>query len=233
MYRVGGRESAPRYAGSFATRRAALVRKAWVVGELAAMRVPEHRLAAQVISPTLAEVAAAWQASRVDVSAGTLQTYRVALGRLLPRLGSTPVDKLDAATVAALVAELHADGLKKQTIRKTVSVLAMVLDHARVEPNPARDRLTVKLPREERRQIQPPDAEHVGSVVRLLARRYRLPALVLDGTGMRIGELEALTWGDLDEPRARWRIATSKTGCPPVGHASGCHPRRGPRAVPT
>jgi integrase len=31
---------------------------------------------------------------------------------------------------------------------------------------------------------------------------------------MRIGELEALTWGDMDEPRGRWRIATSKTGRP-------------------
>jgi integrase len=31
---------------------------------------------------------------------------------------------------------------------------------------------------------------------------------------MRIGELEALTWGDVDEPRGRWRIATSKTGRP-------------------
>jgi integrase len=31
---------------------------------------------------------------------------------------------------------------------------------------------------------------------------------------MRVGELERLTWGDVDEPRARWRIATSKTGRP-------------------
>ena len=31
---------------------------------------------------------------------------------------------------------------------------------------------------------------------------------------MRIGELEALTWGDMDEPRGRWRNATSKKGRP-------------------
>lgn len=37
---------------------------------------------------------------------------------------------------------------------------------------------------------------------------------ILDATGMRIGELEALTWGDVDEPHGRWRIATSKTGRP-------------------
>ena len=53
-----------------------------------------------------------------------------------------------------------------------------------------------------------------GGDVRLLPSRYRLATLVLDATGVRVGELEALTWGDLDDPRARWRIATSKTGRP-------------------
>jgi integrase len=50
--------------------------------------------------------------------------------------------------------------------------------------------------------------------VRLLPARYRLPPLILDATGMRIGELEALTWGDVEEPRQRWRIsgAVAKTG---------------------
>ena len=177
------------------------------------MRVPDLRLAATT-SVTVSDVAARWKASRVDVAAGTMQTYDVALGRVLPRLGTTPVDRLDAQAIADLVAELHADGLKKQTIRKTVSVLAMALDHARVQPNPARDRLTVKMPREERRQVQPPTADHVEAVVRLVPKKYRLPVIVLDATGMRVGELEALTWGDMDEPRGRWRIATSKTGRP-------------------
>jgi integrase len=214
MYRVGGRESASRYAGSFGTKREAIARKAWVVGELAAMRVPDGRVPDDAGAPTIAEVAARWQAARVDVAAGTVQTYRVALGRVLPRLGDVAVDDVDAQSVAALVADLHAAGLKKQTIRKTVSVLAMVLDHARIDPNPARDRLTVKLPREERRHVEPPTAQHVEAVVRLLPRRYRLPVIVLDATGMRVGELEALLWGDVDEPRSRWRIATSKTGRP-------------------
>jgi integrase len=213
-YRLGGRESTTRYGGSFRTKREALARKAWIVGELAALRVPDLRLTGAPAASTLRQLADRWQASRVDVSAGTMQTYRVALGRLLPRLGDVPVEKLDAQTVAGLVAELHAAKLKKQTIRKTVSVLAMVLDHAGIQPNPARDKLTVRLPREERRQVQPPTAEHVEAVVRLLPARYQLPALVLDATGMRVGELEALTWGDMDEPRGRWRIATSKTGRP-------------------
>jgi integrase len=90
----------------------------------------------------------------------------------------------------------------------------MVLDYERVVPNPARDKLTVKLPREERRHVEPPTAAQVEAVVRLLPPRYRLPALILDATGMRVGELERLSWGDVDEPRVRWRVcaAVAKTG---------------------
>ena len=52
MYRLGGRESMPRYGGTFSTRREALVRKTWVMGELAAMRVPDHRLVADHATPS-------------------------------------------------------------------------------------------------------------------------------------------------------------------------------------
>jgi integrase len=194
--------------------REAKIRRDYVAGELAALRMPELGFAVPQSAVTIRQAADRWQASRIDVAPGTAQTYRVALGRILPRLGDTPAEKIDAQTVADLVGELHAAGLKKQTIRKTIGTLAMVLDHLGIQPNPARDRLTVKMPREERRQVEPPTAEHVEAVVRLLPHRYRLPALVLDATGMRVGELEALTWGDLDEPRGRWRISTSKTGRP-------------------
>ena len=89
----------------------------------------------------------------------------------------------------------------------------MVLDHAGVQPNPARDRVHVRLPREQKAEIVPPTAEHVLAVHGVLPPRYRLPLLVLDATGMRLGELEHLTWGDVDEPRQRWRVsaAVSKT----------------------
>jgi len=213
-FRVGGRESEQRYGGSFRRQEDARARKRYIDGELAALRVPNLNVAAESTGTTLSQAATRWQASRVDVSLGTAQTYRVALNRLLPRFGDLPLEQLDAQAVADLVAELHGAGLKKQTIRKTVSVLAMILDHERIQPNVARDKLTVRMPREERREIHPPTAAHVEAVVRLLPTRYRLPALVLDATAMRIGELERLTWGDVDEPRRRWRVsaAVAKTG---------------------
>lgn len=53
----------------------------------------------------------------------------------------------------------------------------------------------------------------VFAVLRLLPSAYRLATVVLDVTGMRVGELEALVWGDLDELEGRWRIsqAVAKT----------------------
>jgi integrase len=93
-------------------------------------------------------------------------------------------------------------------------VLGMIFDHAGIKPNPARDRTAVKLPFERKMEIVPPVADHVRAVHDLLPARYRLPLLVLDATGMRLGELEGLTWADVGESRTRWRVsqAVSKTG---------------------
>ena len=209
-YRLGGRESAHRYAGSFPTRREALARERWVAGELAAMRAP--RLAALADSPhsvpTLAEAAERWRASRVDVADGTAVGHRVQLARVLPLLGTRPVDEITPADVAELVAALHAAGRKRETIRKSLGALAQVLDFAGVKDNPARDRVRVRLPRAEREEPSPPTAGQIEAVLPLMPPRYALALLVLDATGMRVGELEekGLRCGDLDEPQNRWRI---------------------------
>lgn len=212
-FRVGGRGSATRYGGSFKTKREADERKRWISGELAALRVPELGSLEVVRAATLAEAAKRWQASRVDVSAATATYQRTAFNRAR-RLHGRRIDRISAADVAELVGELHAAGQARETIRKTVTVLSMIFDHAGIVPNPARDRVRVKLPRENRPEIQPPSGEHVEAVHRLLAPAYRLPLLVLDASGMRVGEPEQLTWGDVDEPRGRWRVSRSvaKTG---------------------
>jgi integrase len=213
-FRPGGREARVRFGGAFATKRLARIRAGAIEAELAALRMPTFLLDSdQTFDRTLSEAAEAWQASRVDVADGTRLMHRSALRRALPTLGKRPVEEISAAEVAALVARLHGKGRSRETIRKTLTTLAMVFDHAGVEPNPARDRVQVKLPRELRPEIAPPSAEVLLAVWRILPARYRLPLLVLDASGMRLGELEGLAWGDVDEPRARWRVraAVSKT----------------------
>lgn len=214
-YRLGGRESKVRYGGSFKTKREATIRAGWIAGELAGQRVPElGRRADPIVAPTLREAASRWQESRVDVAENTRLQHRSAVRALLPVLGNRRVDAITAADVADLVAALTAQGKARETVRKSLLALAMILDHEGVAPNPARDKVRVRLPREEKAEILPPTAAHVLAVHALLPPRYRLPLLVLDATGMRLGELERLAWGDVDEPRQRWRVsrAVSKTG---------------------
>ena len=212
MFRTGGRESAPRYAGVFPTMREARARRDWVAGELASMRVPNlEALARPAAAPMLATVAAQWKASRVDVTDSTRVLHRVALDRVLPILGDRTIDTLTGNDVARLIEQLSAAGKKRETIRKSVKYLAAVLDFAGVDPNPARDRQRVRLPYEERREMNPPTAGHVEAVWRLLAPAYRLPLLWLDWSGARLASVEMLRVGDYDERERRIRLRASTT----------------------
>jgi hypothetical protein len=106
MFRVGGRESSPRYAGSFLTAREAKVRRDFVAGELAGMRIPDMRLLAPEQAPTLAVVAERWRVSRVDVAGATAATHRVNLRRVVDVLGERPIDEIGADDVAEFVVGL-------------------------------------------------------------------------------------------------------------------------------
>jgi integrase len=206
-YRLGGRESEQRHGGSFRTEAEAKQRRKWIDGEMANMRTPNLRL---LDSPnggtsTLATFAQKWRASRIDVSYATKTTHAVNLARILPRIGTKPIEDITPADVAGLVTELVEKDLARESIRKTISTLAQVLDFAKVTPNPARDK-AVKLPRAESVEMTPPTADHVAAVHAILSGVNRLALVVLDATGMRVSELEAVLWGDVDEPAGRWRV---------------------------
>ena len=191
----GGRESRLLYGGSFPRMADARARARWIDGEIAAMRPPDLgalRLE-PVAAPLLRDVAKRWQASRVDVRESTLIQHRTALGRVLPVLGDRPIDAIAAADVSDLVAKMAGEGKARESIRKSVTALAMVLDYAGIDPNPARDRRHVKLPMEEPGEMEPPSAEHVEAVAHFLTIPYLIALLVLDATGARVGELEAAT----------------------------------------
>ena len=182
-FRTGGRESAVQYAGSFSRRRDADARLDFVRHELAAGRVPDLQLVDEAARmPTLADAARAWQESRVDVAENTRLQHRSAVRAMLPTLGSKRVDRITVGDVTELVADLSKTR-KRETTRKSLLALGMILDFAGVSPNVARDH-AVTLPREVKPEIVPPTAAAVEAVARLLPERYRLPLAVLDASGM-------------------------------------------------
>jgi integrase len=211
-YRAGGRESAIRYAGSFRTRREANLRKSWVAGELAALRVPDLSLLQEPpAAPTLRMAAERWRGSRVDVADSTAIFHRTSLNRALDVLGSRRVDTLMTDDMVELVTALHRQGRARGTIAKTLQSLAMVLDDVGLDPNPARDRVKVRLPRENKAEVDPPIADHVDAVYGLLPGKHRLPLLFLDWSGARVAAIDKTLVGDYDEPRGRVRLSKAVT----------------------
>jgi integrase len=212
-YRIGGRETPAQHGGSFRTKRLAMIRAAAIEAELAALRAPDLRVIhEEPTSPTFEHAARVWQASRLDVADSTREQHRIQLDKVLPLIGNRRVDELTAASFADVVATLHREGVARETIRKTLGAAAMTLDHAGIVPNPARDR-SIKLPREEPEEINPPSAVHVETVFNLIPSKHRLPLLWLDWSGARVSSIDLTLVSDYDEPRRRVRLraATTKT----------------------
>jgi integrase len=216
-FRPGGREERTRFAGSFRTKRLATIRAAFVEAELAAGRLPELTHGAREPKPALVfeQAASTWRASRVDIAASTREQHRIQLDKLLPLIGERPVDELEAADFVAVVAALHEQGVARETIRKTLGAGAMVLDHAGIEPNPARDR-SIRLPWEEPEQINPPSAADIETAFARIPVEHRLALLWLDWSGARVSSVDKTLVGDYDESRQRVRLraATTKTRRP-------------------
>ena len=158
--------------------------------------------------PLLPKAFDTWRASRVDVDEQTQNMHRSSVGRIFkvaPHLRNRRIDELTVDDVAVLIAGLVNAGYKRETIRKTRTVLAQALDFYKLEPNVARDD-RVKLPKERRPHIPPPLAEHVERIAESMPSAYVLPLLVIDECGPRVRELETAQVGDLDEHRKAIRV---------------------------
>jgi integrase len=206
-YRRGGRAWPLVAAGSFPTLREARIRRDFIAGELAAGRDPADALSqSQATRRTFREWAKAYKTSRIDVGEQTLRNMDSHIKRLLPTFGDRDPETISVSDVQEWIGA-NAD-LSPSSLRPYLATLRLLLDHAGVEPNPARDK-RVKLPRVA--EIEPPTAEQVEAIVANVKPRWRLPLRTLKQSGMRIGELSALEWRDVDIADSRFRIRSGKT----------------------
>jgi integrase len=183
-----------------------------LVIEIAAGRNPKGALRALLETPrtrTFASLFEEFIASRVDVSRATLENYRTHRDRLLPLLDDQDPARFTWQDVQALIATL-AKELSASSVKIYIGTLRSVLDFADVEPNPVADK-HVRLPRKEVKVVEPPSADEVAVIIANAPKRWRLALRVLEQTGLRVGELQALTWGDLDFAGSRIRVAQGKT----------------------
>jgi integrase len=208
-YRLGGRAYPIVHAGSFKTLKEAKTRRDFVAGEIAANRNPANALRALADPPkrrTFREWADAYLDSRVDLAGATAANVVFHLKTMVTFDDRDPTT-ITPGDVQEWIGSLK---LKPSTTRLYLSTLRAVLDFAGCEPNPARHS-RVRLPRQERVVVEPPSAQDVDTIIATVAKRWRLPLRTLEQTGMRVGELQTLTWGDVDEQESRFRVKAGKT----------------------
>lgn len=212
IYRRGGRYFKVEHAGTFRTRKEANARRDTVADWLARALDPHVELArATAPGLTIGELGQRWLASRRRISDSTRTEYDRRVARITDDLGHLPVDALTVARVNEWVGEIER-AWSAGTVALHLQVLRQVLDfHGGL--NVARDR-RVEAPRQTRRQIVPPDATETLACLSRLNGRYRQVCVLMEQTGMRVGEALAVREQDLDHAGLRILVRVSKTGRP-------------------
>jgi integrase len=157
---------------------------------------------------TLAEFSVDWWRLHADphLATATRRSYAVLRDRhVIPRLGQVQLRALTPERIQDFQANLLADGVGPETVRRTLAMLQGMLERAtewgRIQRNPAR---YVKKPRQTRAR---PVNAMAPPAVEKLRRHFSTGHHLRDATlvsvlayaGLRPGEALALRWGDVRE----------------------------------
>ncbi|HVB23564.1 MAG TPA: tyrosine-type recombinase/integrase [Ktedonobacteraceae bacterium] len=138
---------------------------------------------------------------KATIRPSTYRSYRSALdNRIFPAIGHIPLQKLTAQRVQALYSQLLSSGLAEKSVRNTHGLLHKAFDNAVRWGLVSRNICdSVSQPRRIRHEIQPLTIEQARRLIEA-AQGHSLEGLltVTVATGMRLGELLALHWQDVD-----------------------------------
>ena len=166
----------------------------------------------------------------------TLRSYRNQLdAQIVPRIGARPIGQLEREDVEQLAAQLARAGLSAKTVRNILGLLngicELAIKRGWATANPCRhvDRPSVR----ESQDVRYLDAAELEAVLRAVdggdfARVQRAIILAAAMSGLRMGELLALRWLDVDWQAQRIRVRRSYVR----GHLGTPKSRRGSRSVP-
>jgi integrase len=184
-----------------------------VAGELAAGRNPAEALRALSAAPTGVVIVDTWAerfiTARIDVDENARKMYRSHTRKIGETFGHRDPLTITTSEIAEWVS-VQAETRKAGTLKQYLQVFRSLLDHAGVEPNPARDP-RVKLPKQVREEVNPPPAEHLLAILDELLPKGRLFFVTLEQGALRIGEAVNLCWADVDAAGLRLRLPKSQT----------------------
>jgi integrase len=160
----------------------------------------------------LETVAAQWFAGKINLRPTTRARYESALQvHVLPRWGSTQLDRIEHGEIQSWLAQLSAAGQSGASVRKAHGVLSAILELAvrdrRLPANPAAGASLPETNERRRRYLTAAQVEELA----VNAGKGRLVVFVLAYCGLRWSELAALRVENADLLRRRLDIAQAVT----------------------
>jgi integrase len=143
-------------------------------------------------------------AAEATKKATTMESERWLYSRwIAPALGNIPLQKIDVAKLEALVIHAQKAGKSASTVRYILAIISQVWNKAASRElvqgdSPAR---RVKKPRQDNRRMRFLKPEEARRLLEALASRsmdVHDSALLSLFCGLRAGEINELTWGDID-----------------------------------
>ena len=182
--------------------------------------------------PTFKEYSDLWLSTYIKPlrRLSTYERYRDVLEKhISPIIGEIPLDQIKRANIRDLLLDFHVKGLSKSTvslIRHVISgPMTYAVDAELIPLNPTNGLLkSLHIEQDKREHLSPLTKEEVSLFLKTCMEHFReyYPFfLCAFRTGMRLGELLALQWGDVDwngkfievkRSYKRGRISPTKTG---------------------
>jgi integrase len=153
------------------------------------------------------EAAVSWlNSARLRVKDSTWVRYRGLIEKhLAPRLGKFPINKISAELLERFVAGLldngrldGGGGLSEKTVQDIVTVIKSVFKYAKCYGGIDWTRLRLKKARKEMRVLTRQEQSKLNAILFNDTDAEKLGVLLSLYTGIRVGELCALRWDDID-----------------------------------
>ena len=151
--------------------------------------------------------------TRADLRPSTTQSYKVAVARMAPYIGSVKLQALKPIQIERMWGKMRDADLAPKTIRNTHVVLRRALgDAERLGMIPSNPATKVRAPRVEQREHSVWTPAQVAKFIEHLeGTRLHMPVMLAATTGMRRAEVLGVRWRDVDLDAGTLTVAQTLT----------------------